>query len=453
MFKSNVLLGKYLKKYQRFIVIGLYGISFILIPIVLGIVLASSHIEMHIVGDFWATLAGIMFLSNVFGFGSERLVTIYAQRFKHLYARSFKINLVHVIKFFLVMFAIIGGVTLLVDLIVYLLLLNKVVLLPKHIHHPILLCFFCIFFFMTARFLGAFLHGEGFQLCVMRYSIYTNFTRIIAVYLVVHYATYFETSIGSEYNLVFTLCLVLSLSELIRIIGYSVQIVRHLRTMPNSETDQLDTSWKKSLWYFGLYSLQYDWLVVITILVEMFGASESEPAIIGYLIGVIRVFYLLSFVTQQLIRVKLAQFSAQQANLIPYLRKISKVFISVLILVFALVLIFAHQLLLHYKIPQLLPQLLILVFIGACKAYGEAILVNFIFTTANKIIRGFVLGSSLIYFGFIGAIITVAPAGINGVLDSFIIFYALIALFELVYGLIALRVIVRTQQNYTLLAA
>ena len=106
MFKSNVLLGKYLKKYQRFIVIGLYGISFILIPIVLGIVLASSHIEMHIVGDFWATLAGIMFLSNVFGFGSERLVTIYAQRFKHLYARSFKINLVHVIKFFFVMFAI-----------------------------------------------------------------------------------------------------------------------------------------------------------------------------------------------------------------------------------------------------------------------------------------------------------------------------------------------------------
>lgn len=452
MFKSNRLLSKFFRKYQRFIIIGLYGISYALIPVVVGIVLASSHIEMHIVGDFWATIAGIMFLSNVFGFGSERLVTIYAQRFKHLYARSLKINLINVIKFFLVMFAIIGAITLLVDLLVYLLLLSKINVLPKNAHHPILLCFFCIFFFMTARFLGAFLYGEGFQLCVMHYSIYTNLVRIIAVYLIVHYSIYFETSIGGEYNLVFTLCLVLSLSELIRIIGYSVQIVRHIRALPNSETSQIDTSWKKSIWYFGLYSLQYDWLVVITILVEMFGASESEPAIIGYLIGIVRVFYVLGWMTQQLIRVKLAQFSAQRANLIPYLSRVSKGFIAVLILGLCLVAMIAHQLLLHYKIPQFLPQLLILVFVGACKAYGEAILVNFIFTTANKVIRGFVLGSSLIYFGFIGAIITVAPAGINGVLNNFIIFYALIAIFELIYGLIAVRMILRNQQNYTLLA-
>lgn len=452
MLKSNSLLGKYLRKYQRFIIIGLYGISFTLIPVVIGIALASSHIEIHIIGDFWATIAGLMFLSNVFGFGSERLVTIYAQRFKHLYANSLKINLINVMKFFLVMFAIIGAITILLDALVYLLLLNKIDLLPEPTHHPILLCFFCIFFFMTARFLAAFLHGEGFQTCVMTYSIYTNLVRIIAVYLIVHYSVYFETSISREYDLVFTLCLVLSLSELIRIVGYSIQIIRHIKALPKSETEQLDTTWKKSLWYFGLYSLQYDWLVVITILVELFGALESEPAIIGYLIGIVRVFYLLGFVTQQLIRVKMAQFSVQQSNLIPYLRRVSKGFIAILILVLGLVLMAAHPLLLHYKIPQFLPQLLILVVIGACKSYGEAILVNFIFTTANKVIRGFVFGSSLIYFGFIGAIIMVAPAGINGVLDNFIVFYALIAIFELIYGLMALRVIVRTQQSYALLA-
>lgn len=439
-----------LKKYHYAIIVALYGITYALVPVATGFFLASFHADLHVVGDFWATIAGVMFLSNVFGLGSERLVMIYTQRFKHLYFQSRKINLIYVIKFFLIMFGVIGALTVLIDLIVYLLLLGRIDVLPPNAHHPILLCCFCIFFFMTARFLAAFLQGEGFHLCVMRYSVYTNIVRVVVVYFIIRNSLYFETMIGGEYNLVFTLCLALSLGELIRIIGYSKRIFQHLSKIPDSKNNQLDTAWKRQLSYFALYSLQYDWLVVITILVEIFGVSELEPAIIGYLIGVVRIFYLLGYVAQQLTRIKIAQLSVQQADLLKYWNKISKIMIRVLIFAVVLVFIISHSLLQHYGIVEYLPQLLVLVIIGAVKAYGEAIFVNVIFTTGSRTISVFVCISSLIYFAFIAAIINAAEVGIHQVLTDFMIFYALITSFELIYGLMVSRKIIRTQQSYIL---
>lgn len=441
-----------LKKYNHALVVAIYGISYALVPLGLGFFLASAHINLDVSGDFWAAIAGVMFLSNVFGLGSERLVMIYAQRFKYLYFNSLKINLINVLKFFLLLFVIIGLITAVIDLIIYLLLLNQIDLLPPGAHHPILLCCFCIFFFMTARFLAAFLQGEGFQLCVMRYSIYTNIVRVISVYWIIHNSFYFETLIGGEYNFVFTLCLALSLAEVIRIIGYSVKIFNHLRAIPNSKNNQLDMGWKHQLYYFALYSLQYDWLVVVTILVEMFGVSELEPAIMGYLIGIIRIFYLLGYIAQQLTRIKITQLTVRKADLLKYWRITSKNMISILVVTLLVTFVISHPLLVHYGIPEYLPQLLILIVIGACKAYSEAILVNVIFTTNSTTIRWFVYISSLIYFAFISAVIIVAPVGIHRVLNYFILFYGLIACFELVYGSIVLRRIIRTHQNYTLQA-
>lgn len=430
--------------------VALYGISYALVPLVTGFFMASAHVGISVSGDFWATIAGVMFLSNVFGLGSERLVMIYTQRFKQFYFHSRKINLIHVIKFFLLMFIVIGVITAVIDITVYLLLRGKIDILPPNAHHPILLCCFCIFFFMTARFLAAFLQGEGFQLCVMRYSVLTNLARIIAVYFIIYNSLYFETMIGGEYNLVFTLCLAISLAEIIRIIGYSVQIINHLRRIPTSKNNQLDTVWKKQLYYFALYSLQYDWLVVVTILVEMFGISEIEPAIIGYLVGVVRIFYLLGYVAQQITRIRITQLTVQKADLLKYWRNTSKNMIMILLFAFVVALIISHPLLLHYGIPEYLPQLLILVSIGACKSYGEAIFVNIIFTTSSNMIRWFVYISSLMYFAFIVAIINAAEVGIHRVLTDFIIFYALITSFELIYGLMVFRNILRTQQSYTL---
>ncbi len=439
-------------KYKRILMIAFYGISYALVPLIIGIVLASNNVNLHISGDFWATMSGVLFLSNVFGFGSERLIMIYTQRFRSLYAKSFKINLLSLIKFFLVMFVIIGIVTLVVDLFVYILLLNKFDILPHDVNHPILLCFFCIFFFMTSRFMGAFLQGEGFQSIVMQYSIYTNITRVTVIYFLVHNSLYFETFIGREYDLVFTLCLVLSLTEIVRIIGYSIKIISYLSTIPYLDNTNIDSSWKKHLWYFGLYSLQYDWLVVLMILVEIFGSSEAEPAVIGYLIGIIRVFYLIGFITQQITRLKIMQLLSQQKALVSYLFHIAKILGAIMCVVLIITFIISSPLLQHYHITQYLPQLLILVVIAAFKSFSEAVFVNLILTTISKVISWFVYGSSLIFFGFIICIINVSKFGISNVLDSFIIFYALIAVFELIYGVVVLRALMRNKSNYTLLA-
>ncbi len=428
------------------ILVATYVLTFASQALVVGLIISGYKISMHTAGDFWASMAGIVFLANIFGIGSDRFISVQIHRLKRFYMNSLRSNITNVFLFFITFFSIVTFFAGALDLAAYFLFKYYPSFTQSKASHPVELCLFCMFFFLSSNFMTAFLQSEGYYSGVMKVAIFAILLRIILVIVVMRYNIRFDITGDDEYNLVFTLCFLISLPEIIKIIGYTKYIYQYLILISPYNEEKLDSQWKKDIWLYALHSLQYDWILVGTITVEIFGRSESDPAVFGYLFGVVRMFHMLGRIIQQLTRDYLVRSLYDIKTSYISFRKLVFLGTVATFLIMIVVLCFDQRIALYYKIPQYIHQLDTLVTIAAVRAFAEAFLIIVIFAYSKKIMRFYVYISTVIFFGYIFAMTQKAQFGVKVAIQTYTHFYLTATIFETVLGMIVLYLILKRNQ-------
>ena len=80
--------------------LGVFSVLFIGQPLFIGLLLSRYEHHADVVGDFYAAIATILFLSNVLGFGADRFIVVQLNRLKTEYYNSLKSNYTYIIIFF-----------------------------------------------------------------------------------------------------------------------------------------------------------------------------------------------------------------------------------------------------------------------------------------------------------------------------------------------------------------
>ncbi|MBX9598179.1 MAG: hypothetical protein K2X04_06350 [Burkholderiales bacterium] len=227
--------------------LGVFSVLFIGQPLFIGLLLSRYEHHADVVGDFYAAIATILFLSNVLGFGADRFIVVQLNRLKTEYYNSLKSNYTYIIIFFLILFANIAVIALAADIIVFFIFKVGFLTINSRITHPAELCLFCIFFVMTSNFMSSFLRGIGRYDVVVKSSIITILIRISIFFLILSKKYVFDIHISYAYNIVFTLMLLSAAVELIRIIFYSIAIIKHLTTLTDLQPNKIDKRWRNDI--------------------------------------------------------------------------------------------------------------------------------------------------------------------------------------------------------------
>lgn len=413
----------------------LYALVFSLQAFAIGWLLTFFKISNAIIGDFYAAIAAILLLSNIFGFGSDRFLTIQVARLKKFYLNSLRSNLLRILMFFFSLFLLVGMVTLVLDGVAFFIFHHSPQLIHNKFSHPVELCFFCVFFFMLANFMAAFLQSEGYHNPVMKIAIYCYLLRIVLVCLILVWDVKFSTNINKDYDLVVTLCLVVSSVELVRIIGYGHHIYKYLQRIKAFSENNIDHGWKKDIWLYALLSLQYDWVVIAILIQELAGDSEHFVGIVGNILVMVRLFSLLSRVFQQNTRDGLAQAVIYNLKLKNQLRKNFVIYGGLIGILWLLLMSFSVMIAKHYQVVDYLSAVRNLITVAAIKAIVETIFSVVIFAYSRRVMQLYTYSATAIYIVFVSKLILYPSLSITNVIDTFLVFYWLVTILELILGL------------------
>ena len=413
----------------------LYALVFSLQAFAIGWLLSYFKISNAVIGDFYAAIAAILLLSNIFGFGSDRFLTIQVTRLKKFYLNSLCSNLQRIFVFFFGLFLMVGLITLVLDGIVFFIFHHSPQLIHNKFSHPVELCFFCVFFFMLANFMAAFLQSEGYHNPVMKIAIYCYLLRIVLVYLILVWDVKFSTNIDKDYDLVITLCLAVSSVELVRIIGYGQHIYKYLQRIKSFSENNIDNGWKKDIWLYALLSLQYDWVVVAIIIQEMVGNNEHFVGVLGNVLVMVRLFSLLGRVFQQNTRDGLAQAVIYNLQLKRQLRRNFMIYGGLIGLLWLVLISFSVMIAKHYQVMDYLSAVRNLITVAAIKAIVETVFLVVIFAYSRKIMQLYTYAATAIYLVFVAKLMLYPSLSIANLIDTFLVFYWLITILELILGL------------------
>jgi hypothetical protein len=414
--------------------LGVFSVLFIGQPLFIGLLLSRYEHHADVVGDFYAAIATILFLSNVLGFGADRFIVVQLNRLKTEYYNSLKSNYTYIIIFFLILFANIAVIALAADIIVFFIFKVGFLTINSRITHPAELCLFCIFFVMTSNFMSSFLRGIGRYDVVVKSSIITILIRISIFFLILSKKYVFDIHISYAYNIVFTLMLLSAAVELIRIIFYSIAIIRHLTTLTDLQPNKIDKRWRNDIFYYALFSLQYDLVLTFIMLIEAFGTAESSPATCGYIFVIVRVFQLLGTIFHQMIRDSFAKSIVYKESLQGFIKMVITLAIGITIVLLISVLYFIDHITLYLGVSSYKTEICILVSIGAIKSILDALFSVMIFTS-RQAMKSYTYISTSIFAIYILSMVYFAQVSLNSALWAFIIFYATLTLVELLMGM------------------
>ena len=416
------------------ILLGIFAILFAGQPAIIGLTLSSYIPQPNIVGDFYAAIATLLFLANALGLNADRFISIQLNRLKLNYSNALRSNYLYLLKFFLLLFFLIAVVALVGDIVLYFLFRFSILTSHDKITHPVELCFFCIFFFMTANFMASFLRGIGHYDTVVRSTIVSILARLIIFYLVLanHYS--FDLQLEPGYNEVFTLVFIVSACEIIRIFLFSITIFKYLAKIVDQHPGKIDRTWQQDIFYYFLYSMQYDLILTFIIITEIFGRSENAPGLCGYIFATVRAFQVLGVIFHNLIRDSVAKSLVLKNNFekLTLMIILSSTLIIIVLLIFTIV--FIDQITLSLHIYQFRYFVIILVCITAIKSIIDALFSIVIFAT-RKTMKSFTLISTLIFSAYIVISIHYSSLSFNLALWTFIAFYSIFTTIEILTGI------------------
>ena len=122
---------------------------------------------------------------------------------------------------------------------------------------------------MTSNFMSSFIRGIGRYDVTVKSTMITILIRILVFFVILNTKYTFNLHISYGYNVVFTLILMSTLVELIRITFYSIAIIKHLITLTDLQPEKIDKRWRSEIFYYALFSLQYDLILTFIIFVDI----------------------------------------------------------------------------------------------------------------------------------------------------------------------------------------
>lgn len=425
-------------KKPTFLQLIIFTVLFIGQPLFIGLLL--SHYERHtdVVGDFYAAFATILFLANVLGVGADRFIVVQLNRLKAEYHNSLKSNYTYILKFFLILFTNIAVIALIADIVIFFIFKVGFLTVNSRITHPVELCLFCIFFVMTSNFMGSFIRGIGRYDVTVKSTMITILIRILVFFVILNTKYTFNLHISYGYNVVFTLILMSTLVELIRITFYSIAIIKHLITLTDLQPEKIDKRWRSEIFYYALFSLQYDLILTFIILVEAFGNSEVEPAVCGYIFVIVRVFQLLGTIFHQVIRDSLAKSIVHNESFHNFIKLTIAAAAFITITLLFSVLYFIDYITHYLGVSSFKTEICILVSIGAVKSILDALFSIMIFTS-RQAMKTYTNISTFVFTAYVLSMIYYAQISLNAALCAFIIFYATLTIVELLMGVFIFR--------------
>lgn len=426
-----------INSFSQKVILCIFAILFAGQPAIIGLTLSSYVHQANTVGDFYAAIAAILFLSNALALSSDRFISVQLHRLKVNYSQALRSNYLYLLKFFLTLFILIAVIAILGDLIWYLLFRFNLLRDSDKMTHPVELCFFCIFFFMTANFMASFLRAIGRYNTVVKSSIISISVRLIIFFLVVVNNYNINLQLDPEYNQVFTLIIVIAGCEIIRIFFFSWEIIKHLSDIVDQHPDNIDRSWQQDVMYYFLYSIQYDLILTFIIIMEIFSPSENAPGICGYIFATVRVFQLFGVILHNAIRDSVAKSLVLKKNFEQLTSFTIVGFISMILIMLVMALSFMDRITLYYHIYQFKYFVVILVCITAIKAIIDALFSIVIFTT-RKTMKIFTQLSTIIFIIYIIMSIRATGLDFDRALWTFITFYSIFTALEIIAGLLML---------------
>ncbi len=138
-----------------------------------------------------------------------------------------------------ILFTNIAIIALIADIVIFFIFKVGFLTVNSRITHPVELCLFCIFFVMTSNFMGSFIRGIGRYDVTVKSTMITILIRILVFFVILNTKYTFNLHISYGYNVVFTLILMSTLVELIRITFYSIAIIKHLITLTDLQPEKI----------------------------------------------------------------------------------------------------------------------------------------------------------------------------------------------------------------------
>jgi len=253
-------------------------------------------------GDYFTTIAVLNFLANIFILGGGATLTKNLPLFRTKYTSSFLANLINLSRFFFRAFIIVLVISIILDSVFYIIHMHHFLLWDQNFYHPAELSLFGVFIIICTNYVSTYLSIEEY-VDVMFYCSTLGLFFQMGLFLLNYYIDFkINFSYDQSANLVLNYIL-FTLS------GYGVALLlmaayvftRVVINIPKNSRDQQELyhGWRKELKYYILNALQGDWVIVSTIILEIFSANETDPAVFSYLFGIIGIICIVSKISKQ----------------------------------------------------------------------------------------------------------------------------------------------------------
>lgn len=384
----------------------------------------SSSLNHSYAGDYFSTISLFAFLSTIFSFGAEFILAKHIPLLKVRYSNAIFKNLLNINSYFFKLFSLVLILSIIFSLIFAKIHISSYSLWEEKYFHPSeLFLFLIIIIIFNTYFYSLFRAYDKFEVAYIS-SIIGLLVQLSLIYLCYKHQYFIKISSDYQENLMFNY-LLLTFS------GYIVSLTlmfldckyQLLPSISIFNKPILYEEWKKEIKYFLLNSLQYDWVSISIILLEIFSIDEKDPAIFSYFFAIIGAIYIINKATKQTYNNTISRYLANN-DYFKLKRFITLIIVGVgglLAITSIIIIFFSYKLLTTFSIYNYSKIFILLLISETYNTIFEAICTSFIMLYSKESLKQLTYINLATYiFLIVGGIILTQSFGLVGMTTIFI---------------------------------